>query len=402
MFYNNFMDAADLLEKFKPYMAVEIDEDSPLMPYTCTESLPAASPVIDNLESVMSIDHLYVQRVAAGRSQKVPLLKTVLTSVCSRNCHYCAFHSQRDFERHSLTPDQLARAFMGAYQAGIVRGLFLSSGIPGRGSKIQDDLLAAAELLRRKYHYSGYLHLKLMPGAEYDQVAAAVRLANRVSINLEAPTERSLASLAPGKSLNRELLMPLQWVHEMRIKQDPNAPAGDVFPSSTTQFVAGGYERDDELLDLSQTLYRLHHLKRIYYSRFKPVTGTPMENHPSASPLHIFRLYQASFLLRDYGYDPKDFEYEDGYLPQNQDPKLSWAEKHYRHQPLEITKADYQHLIRVPGIGPRSARWILDHRSELSPQRTAQLKHAGVQLKRAEPFIELKGRRLSTQLPLWT
>ena len=396
------MDAAGLLEKFKPYMAVEIDEDSPLMPYACAESLSSASMRGTSSEPMPSLDQLYIQRVSAGSSQKVPLLKTVLTSACSRNCHYCAFHSQRDFERHSLTADQLARMFMGAYQGGIVKGLFLSSGIPGRGSKTQDDLLAAAELLRNKYHYNGYLHLKLMPGAEYDQVAAAVRLANRVSINLEAPTERSLASLAPGKSLAEELLMPLQWVQEMRITQDPNTHAGYYFPSSTTQFVAGGYERDDELLDISQTLYQTHHLKRIYYSRFNPVVGTPMEDHPAATPLHIFRLYQASFLLRDYGYDPKDFEYTDGYLPLKQDPKLTWAERHYRHQPLEITKADYQQLIRVPGIGPRSARWILNHRAELASHRTAQLKHAGVQLKRAAPFIELKGCSLSTQLPLWT
>lgn len=394
------MDAVTLLEKFKPFMAVELEDDSPLEQYACTAGqLPETDPT--GCEQVLTSDRLHIQRVSAGNGRRVPLLKTVLTSVCGRNCNYCAFHSKRDFERLNLTPDQLARAFMGTYQGGIVRGLFLSSGIPGRGSKIQDDLLATAEILRKKYHFTGYLHLKLMPGAEYDQVAAAMRLADRVSINLEAPTEQSLAALAPGKSLTEELLKPLQWVQEMRVAQGPNVQAGMRFPSSTTQFVAGGYERDNDLLELSNRLYSQYNLKRVYYSRFNPVPGTPMENHPPASPLHIFRLYQASFLLRDYGFSPQEFVFDGGNLPLNQDPKMSWAESHYLHQPLELTKAAYQQLIRVPGIGPRSARWILQHRSELSSHRTAQLSHAGVQLKRAAPFIELNGKRLPSQLQLW-
>lgn len=328
---------------------------------------------------------------------RIALLKTLLTSACERDCLYCAFRAGRDFRRATFTPDELAALFMQLNRQGIAEGAFLSSGVAGGGVRTQDRLIATAELLRRRYHFQGYIHLKIMPGAERDQVAEAMRWANRVSVNLEAPNERRLPGVAPHKSFADELLQRLRWIEELRREM------GGRGPSSTTQFVVGaGEESDVELLSTTAFLYRDLGLARTYFSGFRPVSDTPLEERAPASPRREHRLYQASFLLRDYGFDVEDLPYDPaGNLPLEVDPKLAWARRHLAHDPVELNQAGREMLLRVPGIGPKGAQRLLSARREGRLRDLGDLRRLGVLADRAAPFILLDGRAPARQLSLW-
>ena len=329
--------------------------------------------------------------------KRIPLLKTLLTSACERNCIYCPFRDGRDFRRTTFTPDELAGAFIQLHRQGVVEGIFLSSGVAGGGANTQERILATAEILRQRYEFRGYLHLKVMPDAERDQVLAAMRLANRVSVNLEAPNAERLAALAPRKNFASELLQRLQWIEEIR-RSEPGP-----WPSSTTQFVVGAVdESDSELLTTTDYLYHNVGLKRAYFSSFSPVIDTPLEGHPPSPAQREHRLYQSSFLLRDYGFSVEELPFDaEGNLPQDRDPKLAWAERHLSHAPIEVNSADRAALLRVPGIGPTSADRILRARRQGALRDLADLRKLGIAPRRAIPFILLAGRRPPRQLALW-
>ena len=242
-----------------------------------------------------------------------------------------------------------------------------------------------------------------MPGAERAQVERALELADRVSINLEAPTTGRLRELAPEKVFIEELLRPLQWVEEIRNSHYPARAWKNRWPSTTTQFVVGGTdEQDIEFLKISRFLHRKLHLRRVYFSGFRPVSGTPLENHPAVDPVRVHRLYQAAFLLRDYGFDVEDFAFSgEGNLPLESDPKYAWAQFHLAEDPVEINLADFNRLLRVPGIGPVGAQSILNARRIERLRSVESLKALGVRTSRAVPFILLDGRRPPQQLSLW-
>ena len=234
-------------------------------------------------------DAICVSDAVLPNGKRIPLLKTLLTSACERNCNYCPFRAGRDFHRTSLKPDEMAQAFMALHRAGVVKGMFLSSGVAGGSLRTQDQLIATADILRSKFHYSGYLHLKLMPGAERDQIARAMQLADRVFLNLEAPNTQRLERLAPHKIFLDELLQPLRWVEEIRRSQPGYHGWNHHWPSMTTQFVVGAAgESDLELLATTDYLHRYMHLGRAYFSAFRPVPDTPFENLPAASPVRDF------------------------------------------------------------------------------------------------------------------
>ncbi len=335
---------------------------------------------------------------AARRGRRVPLLKVLLTSVCERDCYYCPFRAGRDAPRASFRPKELARAAIALHRRGRVQGVFLSSGIAGGSLATQDRLLAAADQLRRA-GFTGYLHLKLMPGADREQVARAVALARRVSVNLEAPGARALSRLAPGKLYWKELLQTLRYAAQARQERlQQGYPAA----SLTTQFVVGpAGESDRDLLRVTHHLVREMGLQRVYYSPFRPIPDTPLEDHPAESPLRVLRLYQAFFLLRDYGFSWEDLPFDArGRLPLDQDPKLLWARRHLLHRPVEVNTAAMRDLLRVPGIGPRTARRIMEARRERLLRDLAQLRSLGVQVNRAAAFVLLDGRRPLFQPPL--
>jgi predicted DNA-binding helix-hairpin-helix protein len=335
--------------------------------------------------------------------KQISLLKTLLTSACERNCYYCPFRAGRNFHRATLKPLEMAHSFINLHRAGIVEGLFLSSGIINGGVSTQDKLIDTAEILRNKLQYRGYLHLKIMPGAEKDQVMRSMQLADRVSVNLEAPNPTRILELAPLKDFEAELLQPIRWINEIRQTQSGKHSWNSRWPSSVTQFVVGGSgETDLELLSTTVVLYRQFNLRRAYFSAFHPIEDTPLESLPATPKIREHRLYQASFLLRDYGFSVEDLPFEaGGQLPSETDPKLAWAQSHLAHQPVEINRASREELLRIPGVGPRTAGAILSARQGRRINQTEQLKQFGIPLPKAAPFILLDGRQPEHQLPLF-
>lgn len=337
----------------------------------------------------------------AGKS--IRLLKTLLSSYCKNNCRYCPFQSGLDFRRASFNPGEFARLAHSLAGAGAVNGIFLSSGVEIHPVNSQDKLLETALILRRNLNYQGYLHLKIMPGAEKDQVHQAMLLADRLSVNLEAPTADSLNRLAPEKNLDQDLIAPLIWIEEIRQHHSPLRAWNGRWPSSTTQFVVGpGGESDFELLAATGSLHRKAGLQRAYFSSFSPIPGTALEQAPASPPTRETRLYQASFLLRDYGFNLVELPFNpDGSLPQDRDPKQVWADQHLLHNPLEINTAAREELLRVPGIGPVSAGKILHKRRHKLLSDPAHLASLGVPRDRCLPYLTLNGRRPPRQPALF-
>jgi predicted DNA-binding helix-hairpin-helix protein len=342
----------------------------------------------------------------------VTVLRTLQTSACEQNCNYCPFRAGRDRAvRLSFSPDELAGEFDAMQRAGLVRGLFLSSGIIGGGARAMDPMLATVELLRRKYEYRGYVHLKIMPGAEYAQVERALQLADRVSVNLEGANAQRLAFLAPQKDLKGQLVPAMRWVHEII-----HAPglgtmgASDAIrrwatkaPSMTTQFVVGpAGESDRELLTSVNWLYRHVGLARAYYSGFNPVPGTPLAEASPTPALREHRLYQADWLLRFYSFGVEELPFDEaGGLPSDVDPKLAWARRYLADRPVEVNRASRRELLRVPGIGPRSADAILRARGAGRLRGLGDLRALGARADRAAPYVLFNGKRPLRQLGLW-
>lgn len=331
---------------------------------------------------------------------KRAVLKTMVTTACERNCFYCPFRAGRSkTARVTFTPDELAKGFDTLQRTGQVEGMFLSSGIIKGSVTTQDKIIDTAEIIRKRYSYQGYLHLKMMPGIQYDQLYRLMQLADRVSVNLEGPTQERLNALAPKKDFQRELLDMLYLAEKIRHDHPDQKLAGTV-----TQFVVGAVgDTDQELLTLSQQLYRSAGLTRAYYSGFSPVLQTPFENLASTDPLREHRLYQASFLLRDYGWTVEDLPFlGTGNIELAMDPKKVWAERHLREQPLEIMRASRTQLLRVPGIGPKGADAILQARRHGHITQLAHLKQLHIRTpEQAAPYILLDGNRPVKQLRLF-
>jgi predicted DNA-binding helix-hairpin-helix protein len=300
-----------------------------------------------------------------------------------------------------LQPDDLAAAFDQMQRRGLVEGIFLSSGIVGT-VRSMDRMLATVELVRQKYGWQGYVHLKLLPNAEEAQIERAVQLADRVSVNLEAPSESRLAHLAPKKDFSHGLVEPLRRAWES-VRRQRLAGQRAVSAGASTQFVVGpAGESDQELLSTSQMLYRQMGVRRAYYSAFHPVSDTPLEHVAPTLPLREHRLYQADFMLRQYGYSAGELPFDrDGNLPLERDPKVAWAQAHPDFFPVEINRAAQAALLRVPGIGPLSAAAIVRARRQAKLRSLADLQKLGARANVASPYIHLDGRQPEFQLSLF-
>ncbi|MCC6569137.1 MAG: helix-hairpin-helix domain-containing protein, partial [Anaerolineales bacterium] len=309
----------------------------------------------------------------------------------------------RDFRRATFKPQEFAELFMKMNKAKIAEGIFLSSGIAAGGANTQNKIIDTAEILRKKMGFRGYMHLKIMPGAEKGQVERMMQLADRVSINLEAPNTERLAKLAPHKIFIEELLRPLKWVEEIRRSQPAHKFWNGKYPSTVTQFVAGGADESDlELLTTTNWLMKNVRLTRAYFSAFHPIRDTPLENKPAVDPLREHRLYQASFLLRDYGFDLEDMPFtQNENLPLHADPKMAWAQMNLKDNPVEINKAERRELLRIPGIGPKHADAILQARRTTRFRDLAPLRKMGIIVARVSPFVLLDGKRAASQLAMF-
>jgi predicted DNA-binding helix-hairpin-helix protein len=402
------MDGIQKLAEIAENMRLETDDCAPAPPALSMAALSSTAcpgPAPAQARAGKPADGLPIHMAAMPGGKRIALLKSLLTSACERNCFYCPFRAGRDFNRTTFKPDELAQTVVQLTQARVIEGAFLSSGIAGGGMRTQDRLIDTAEILRTRLNYRGYLHLKLMPGVEQAQVERAMQLADRVSVNLEAPNTNRLEQLAPMKTFMEELLAPLRMVEQIRRSQPGFRGWNGRWPSSTTQFVVGAVgESDLELLQTVSYLYRKLRLARSYFSGFFPVQDTPFEERPPTNPWREHRLYQASFLLRDYNFELEDMPFDqEGQLPLEIDPKQAWASQNLSEAPVELNRAERQDLLRVPGIGLRGAQAILNARTRGGILRSLEdLKALGVWANRAAPFILLDGHRPAVQLSLFS
>jgi putative DNA modification/repair radical SAM protein len=332
----------------------------------------------------------FIYRAALPKGGFVSLFKVLLTNVCTNDCLYCANQVGRDSPRAAFRPEELARLFMELYRKRLVQGLFLSSGIAGNACQTMESMVRTVEILRHAYQFKGYIHLKVLPGASFDCVEAGCQMASRVSVNIEAPTAQHLAKLSTKKDIYRGILEPMHWVKHIIASREGLVPSGQ-----TTQFVVGAAgETDRDLLHTTEALYRDVGLKRVYFSAFHPVEGTRSEYLHPTPPIRENRLYQVDWLLREYSFSPQEVELalgKSGNLSLKKDPKLVIAEKQPWLFPLDVNKASYEDLLRIPGIGPGSAQKIVEVRRDHSIDSLEQLRKMRVVIKRAAPYIWFKG-----------
>jgi putative DNA modification/repair radical SAM protein len=378
----------------------------------------------------------WIYPAALPNGGTIRLLKVLLTNACEKNCYYCGIRARRDVPRTSFTPDELARGFDQMNRAGLVDGLFLSSAVCSGADPTMDGMIACVELLRGRYAFSGYVHLKLLPGCSEAHIERAVQLAHRVSVNLEAPNAERLARIAPHKVFFDELTRPMQIASRLLSQSSSPQPPSSfsslrppaLLPSplphlslseakerggrrggllapagQTTQFVVGAAgESDQEILSTTWGLYRDLGLVRAYFSAFQPVPGTPLDSLPPTPAWREHRLYQADWLLRFYGFGFDDLVFDAaGNLPRQADPKRLYGLRHPEQFPVEVNRASRAELLRVPGIGPQSAARILQGRRQGKLRQLEDLARTGADAARAAPFVLLDGKRPPFQLPLW-
>ena len=331
------------------------------------------------------------------------LMRVMQTNACSLSCGYCPTFCGGKVRRAALAPEEIARTFMESHRAGLAQGLFLTSGVPGRPTRATDRMLATLDVLRRREGFEGYVHIKLLPGAERAQVDEAARLADRISVNLEAPSDAYVRRLAKEKDFSGDLLPKLEYAGriflEARQARDASAPAR--IGSTTTQFVIGAAgECDRDVLDVVARLERQRLLHHAHFSAFQPVVGTPMEGLAPTPARRELRLYQAEHLLRDYGFRFEELAFEaNGNLSLDHDPKTAWAHAHPEIFPLELTQAPRELLVRVPGIGPLAAHRLVAARRTATIRLASDLRAVGVDVVRAGWFLMLRGRRLAPAPP---
>ena len=394
---------ADLAQKLATLMALAGHD---------REGLP---PRLRHADQAGALRPLNIRELRPRAGRRTSLLRILMTNACSYNCHYCPMRRDRPMPRALLKPEELVRIFLGARERGWCDGLFVTTGIPGRPVHVMDDLIRALELLRERHRFAGYIHVKLVPGAEAAQIDRLTSLASRVSDNFEAPCGASLQQIAPDKSYApplenfervRGLVLRERQARAAGRPADPLHPGGAA--GMTMQFVVGATPDTDRTLLRSVAELQgdgaVHHA---HFSAFRPISDTPLENAPAAPALREHRLYQATHLLKHYGFTPDEVVYQPGgNLPLALDPKVAWALAHPERFPVEVGTAAMEELVRVPGIGPLAARRVVAERAGTVLRGLADLRRLGVATTRAAGFLTLRGRRLQTtrwseQLGFW-
>jgi putative DNA modification/repair radical SAM protein len=336
----------------------------------------------------------------------ISLLKILLTNVCIYDCKYCANRRSNDVPRASFTPQEVAELTLDFYRRNYIEGLFLSSAVIKSPDYTMELLLTALRTVREDYKFNGYIHVKAIPGADPALLHAIGLVTDRMSVNIEMPSEESLKLFALEKK-KTDILLPMKYMtHQIKeskaeVVKYRHAPQFVPAGQATQLIVGASPDSDQRIVGLAEGLYNRYRLKRVFYSAYIPVTDNPMLPMVNPPMLREHRLYQADWLLRFYGFTAKElFVREDENLSLNVDPKCHWALRHLEYFPVEINKADYKTLLRVPGIGQRSAERIVAAR-KISSLDFPQLKKIGVVLKRAKYFITCRGKMLEkvTLLP---
>ncbi len=332
----------------------------------------------------------------------VTLLKVLLTNVCVYDCQYCVNRRSNDTPRAAFTPRELAELTIEFYRRNYIEGLFLSSAVACSPDYTTERMVAALRLLREKYGFMGYIHAKAIPGADPALLSALGLLADRLSVNIELPSEEGLLRLAPDKH-KEDIFKPMSFIRDgvkssrQELQKYRHAPSFAQAGQSTQMIIGATPESDRHILMLTQGLYQKYRLKRVFYSAYMPVSNSKLLPAPEGYKpplLREHRLYQADWLLRFYHFKAEEL-LSDGDPNFNPllDPKCSWALSHMETFPVEVNRADYEMLLRIPGVGVVSARRILTAR-RVGPLSFGGLKKLGVVLKRAQYFITCSGKMM--------
>jgi predicted DNA-binding helix-hairpin-helix protein len=333
----------------------------------------------------------WIYPVTLPNGGKSVLFKTLASNVCTNDCKYCPLREQMDIRRVSLAPEETAKVFLDYYNQQEVFGLFLSSGVLGSPDATMDRLNGVAKLLRRRYGFRGYIHLKIIPGASDAAVEEAVSLSSAVSLNIETPGEKNLAKLSQKKKYIQDIVEPIKLISRLtsrgsryeRVKQ-------------TTQFIVGAAgEQDAQIVKYMFGLYERLKMHRVYFSAYQrglgdeSIAGEQVMPESNADILmREHRLYQVDFLLRKYAFAESDITFEkDGNLSLEKDPKESWAHSHPNYFPVNINKASKFSLLRVPGLGPVTVKRILQQRKQSRLRSIEDVGKVGVRLEKAKKYL---------------
>ena len=336
----------------------------------------------------------------AGDGRCISLLKVLLTNICAYDCKYCINRHSNDVPRAMFTPRELADLTIQFYRRNYIEGLFLSSGVVKNADYTTEQMIETLRILREEYRFSGYIHAKAIPGADSKLISRLGTLADRMSVNIEMPSKESLTLLAPDKT-KHSILKPMGYIREriaentkdiVKYKSVPKfVPAGQ----STQMIIGATPETDLQVMRLTEGLYQQYGLKRVFFSAYIPVVENKLlpaiETEPPLWREH--RLYQADWLLRFYGFKAMELlDEENQSFHPYVDPKCHWALRHMKYFPMEVNRASYEELLRVPGIGVKSAKKIIMAR-RVGKLNFDDLKKLGVVVKRAQYFLLCNGKK---------
>ncbi len=317
---------------------------------------------------------------AKAENKNCILFKTLMSNSCSFDCKYCSNAKNSSKNKAEYTPKELSSIFMYLVKNLKVEGLFLSSGIAANPDKITEKMLEAVKLLRYKEKFKGYIHFKVLPGTSYELIKQASELSTRMSINLETPNKSIMSELSTCKDYKTDILRRQSWISKMKTGQ-------------STQMIINNISTDKDIIKMADWEYKNFDLRRVFYSRFRPVKGTPLQNTPEEPLLRQNHLYNADFLMRNYNFKVSEFTriMDDGMLPRI-DPKVALA-REYFDSAVDINQASYYELIRIPSIGPKTAQNIISTRQTNTITKTRDFTALGISIKRAAPFIKINGYR---------
>jgi predicted DNA-binding helix-hairpin-helix protein len=345
------------------------------------------SKQISNIDITKSLIKDGIYRASTPRGT-CTLFKTLYTNACKSDCAYCV-NSAHNKKVYSYTPHEVADIFHTLWGKRIVDGLFLSSAMGKDPETTMDVMIQSIEILRKKYAFRGYVHLKILPGVSHYQVERAVQLADRVSLNIEEPNASRLGEVCSVKDFSLDILKRQSWVRNL----SSNLPSGQA-----TQFMVGAADETDwEILSRIHYLYHEFQMRRIYYSAFKPVPYTRFQSRNATPSWREHRLYQVDWLHRVYHYPINEIHDAliDDFLP-NVDPKITLAQL-YIDKPVEVNEATKEELLKIPGIGPKSAKKIIETRKKRERIRSRKQRvKMGVVIERAQPFLRIDGSHQST------
>ena len=345
----------------------------------------------NNQSRKRSGDGKWIYPVTLPNGGQSVLFKTLISNVCNNDCKYCPLREQMDVRRCSLKPEETAKVFLDYYNQRKVFGLFLSSGVIGTSDATMDKLNSIAGLLRKKYRFKGYIHLKIIPGASNASIEEAVSLASAVSLNIETPGEKNLAKLSNKKRYIEDIIEPIKLISRLTSRGSRYEKV-----RQTTQFIVGAAgEQDNEIVKYMSGLYDRLRMHRVYFSAYQKGLGDISidgEKNESENPTDIFtrehRLYQVDFLLRKYGFTGSDIIFErDGNLSLTMDPKEVWAKGHPEIFPIDINRATKTSLLKVPGLGPVTVNRIINKRRMGKIRHIEQVGRVGLRLEKAQKYL---------------